>query len=679
MLRLAGFLSAKWALPKTVRSAILKPSEKLLPQLESEVLRPSICKQCPCQCMLQVRVVNGRAVGVAGMPEHPVSRGHLCPKGYAILQELYHPDRLRRPLRRKGRRGAGNWEPVSWEEVLKILRDKLSASLKNKNPRGLGILTGPLKDFRRDIIERFARSFGTERVWELGWAPSEPPHEAFAAMHGGSVEAYYDLPNAEQVFSFGWDWLQESAAPIEAQRVFAALRRGKGRPRARILQIEPRLSISGNKADEWISLRPGTEGALALGIAHVLIQEGLSDQGLLSQKTVGYEEFKKIVIENYGPDSVSQTTGVPKNEIRRLARALTSVKASLAITNRRDPFTQTAVNCLNVLIGGVGMKGGVRLRKRDNGGAGRQARLLPEALGELSPSVEILLLDRVNPVFLSPQPERWRKTLKAVPFIVSFSSFLDESSQLADLVLPFHTSLESWQDARTTTIEGNRVRSFTPPAVRPLHDTREIYDLILDLSRSLGKPLAPTKHRLDRAVTSAAKTAKNGASLEDGKWSQSMLPDVKAPRKVRFPVKILAKSAPRTEKSGALRLQIFFPLAFSFGEGAHLPYLHDLAGAHLGSQWETWVELHPETAARLGISDQQPVFIETSVGKIRARARLYEAIRHDTVAIPFGMGRSGMGRFADGVGSNPGEIVPPGADGMEFPLWEGAEVKVYAA
>ncbi|MEK7361024.1 MAG: molybdopterin dinucleotide binding domain-containing protein, partial [Pseudomonadota bacterium] len=111
-------------------------------------------------------------------------------------------------------------------------------------------------------------------------------------------------------------------------------------------------------------------------------------------------------------------------------------------------------------------------------------------------------------------------------------------------------------------------------------------------------------------------------------------------RKLAFPAgNLQPNSIAQPEESYPLQLYVHVPLAFSFGEGAHLPYLHSLAGAHLGEQWETWAEIHPATAGKLGISDGQWVWVESSQGKIRARARHYEGIREDVVSIPFGLGR----------------------------------------
>ncbi|OGS04689.1 MAG: hypothetical protein A3G41_00320 [Elusimicrobia bacterium RIFCSPLOWO2_12_FULL_59_9] len=704
-LKWGSFLTAALALPKALKAKVLTPKEKPLPKLDSEAYKPALCKLCPALCMLQVRVVNGKAVGISGMSGHPVSLGTHCPKGGAILQDLYHPDRLRFPLLQKGPRGSGQWERIPWSKAHQILHDKLSDLLRRNAPEALAVLAAPIRDIRHDIQERFARLFGTPNFWEWNWPLAEAPLDAFKMMHGSSEGLFYDLQNANLLVSFGWDWLQSFPSPVEAQRAFSELRRARPERRVRIIQVEPRLSTTAAKSDEWISIRPDTEGLLALGVAHVLVRDNLYDRNFVSQWTSGFEEFKTLVLKEYSPQKVAEATSVKTQKISELAHEMARIQPALAITYRGSLFNQTAVHSLNALLGSIGVRRGVLATEAE-----RYQLTLPAAYSSeppkppLAPSlhqvpeailastkspIEVFWMERVNPVFSTPQSISWEKALEKIPFIASFSPYLDESSRLADLVLPPHHSLESWQYGFSRTLLGQGVISFAPPVLRPLYDTEDHGDFILNLAHSLGGPVSkalPWSTFVEALEKSAKRAQAEGQMREGGWWEyEAAKADIKSTlktksRKLRFSTKnIEPKPFAHEYPNFPLRLYVHTPLAFSFGEGAHLPYLHSLAGAHLGEQWETWVEIHPAAARRLGISDRQMVWVESPAGKILARARHYEGMRQDTVSLPLGLGHTSMGRYAQGIGTSPARIVEKRQDPSGQLLWQDTWVRVYGA
>jgi len=400
---------------------------------------------------------------------------------------------------------------------------------------------------------------------------------------------------------------------------------------------------------------------------------------------------------------VAQLTDVKVNQIQQIAHEMAFVKPSLAITYRGSLFNQVAVHCLNALVGAIGVRRGVLSTEAEKYQLTLPAvffstpkpkpqpfaslHQIPETIiASTQTPIEVFWMERVNPVFLSPQPERWKKALEKIPFIVSFSSFLDESSQLADLVLPPHASLEAWQYGFSANLQGSGVISFAPPVIAPLYDTGDHGDFILKLAKSLGGEIAqslPYESFLE-SLQIAVSQAKAEEPMRKGGWWEYKASEANIRSalmtesgKLEFPMEILKK--PRMQQlSDSLYLYVYTPLAFSFGDGAHLPYLHSVAGAHLGEEWETWVEIHPLTAEKLGIKDRQMVWVESPIGKIKVRARYYEGIRQDTVSIPLGLGHTAMGRYANGIGSNPAEILQREVDASGQMLWQGTQVKIYA-
>jgi anaerobic selenocysteine-containing dehydrogenase len=699
-----GFLAAGMTLPKAIKGMVLKPREKPLPRLDSEIYKPALCKLCPSFCLLQIRLVNGKPAGVSGTPGHPVSQGGHCPKGGTILQDLYHPDRLRSPLRIKGERGSNQWEKITWESAHEILYEKLSdLSSRNRN-EALAILAAPLRDIRHEIQKRFAQVFGTPNFWEWNWNLAEPPIDGFDAIHGFSEGLFYDISNANLIVSFGWDWLQSFPSPIEAQRAYSELRRARLDRRTRIISIDPRLSITSAKADEWIPIKPNTEGILALGLAHILIENNLYDRDFVNRWTTGFEEYKKVVLEKYHPDSVSEITSVKRSKMDEIAYELANIKPSLSITYRGSLFNQIAVHSLNALLGSIGVKRGVlsseaeryqlALPPLSNSNTKQSPftslhRIPEEILSSTETPIEILWMERVNPVFSSPQPSQWKRAMEKIPFIVSFSSFLDESSQMADLVLPPHHSLEAWQYGFFRSLKGNGVISFAPPVISPLYETADHGDFILNLAKSLGGGIAEalpwgtfveSLHELVRSINAEEVMQKGGWWEYPVDEPDILLTLKRETKRLIFPTgRLEQKTSNTVDPAYPLHLYLHCPLSFSFGDGAHLPYLHSLAGAHLGEEWESWVEIHSHTAKRMGIPDGEMVWVESENGKIKAKARHYDGIREDTVSIPLGLGHTAMGRYAEGVGANPSEILKREIDMTGQPIWQSNRVRVYVA
>ncbi len=686
--KIGALIGAGYALPRVIGDEICKPKEDGLPPLNAESFVPTICRQCPALCLQKIRLVSGKPVGVEGMPGHPLNQGALCSKGLAVLQEFYHPDRLTGPLKRRGPRGSGDWEKISWTAAANLVRSQMVSI--ERNPGAFGIFSGSF-GLQGKVMEKFARAFGTPNFWRPHWEPSEPPLDAFRNPRGVPEKISYDFNSADLIVSFGWDWLQQMDSPVEVQRLFSELRRGRQGHRTRFLHLESQLSISAAKSDEWFPILPGREGVAALCVAHVLISEGLYDKGLSERRVKGFDSFKRMVLKEYPPDRAEKDCGMRAEDIRRIARAMGSVKRSLAITWRSSLFNQEAVNSLNLLTDNSDLiheirdfNGAFSLSKATHSEKTPLADIKkwPKFFLNASRSpIEVLLIDGFNPAFTGPDPSAWKEALGKIPFIASFSPFMDETSSLADLILPPPVSIESWQGGVAESLDGTAFFNFAPPAVQPLHDTKDAADFALGIARAMGGRMASLLPwgSFEEALRGVAKGYGAGKDLKKGGW-----------RKIAPPVHGASLQASlenlktsdggdlfEADKSGyPLKLCVQFPLCFSRGEGAHLPYLQSLPGPQIGEQWETWAAIHPQTASRLGIEDRQMVWVSSSSGRIRARARLYEKMDTHTVSIPFGLGHSEMGRWAAGVGSNPAEIVAIEASSGK-PRWQGQGVNIH--
>jgi hypothetical protein len=387
--------------------------------------KPSICPLCPAGCGLHVRVmdadvdvVRGGERGVMraavakkleGLAAHPVNRGALCARGQAAIQITYHPDRLRHPMKRNGPRGSGQYQEISWEEALAELASRLDALTGSNRQSALAYLSKPQQSHRSELVDLFLQRFGAPPRVRVSIFDEDVLRRANAISFGREQLPTIDLGQSRFVIGFGADFLGTWNSPVAQGAGYGAMRQGTRGVRGTFVQVESRMSQTGANADEWIPARPGTEGALALGLAHVIVR----DRG-----TGGFAAFT--------PAHVESVTGVPAAQIERLARSFASAKPAVAIIGgpalaHSNGLAQAlAVNALNTLGGSVGMPGGIQFTPALPGRKNAEATVAPKTLASLaaqmlggaSSPIDVVLIDDANPVFLSPGSWRVREALE---------------------------------------------------------------------------------------------------------------------------------------------------------------------------------------------------------------------------------------------------------------------------
>src|SRR5688572_32608579 len=265
------------------------PDEDIIPGVA--VWKPGVCPLCQAGCGLTVRVMdadadvmrNGQAGVVQilaakkleGAPDHPVNRGGLCARGQAAIQVTYHPDRITQPLKRSGNRGEGKYSAISWDAALLEVAGKLDELVGAGNQRALAFLARRGGSHRGELISRFLARFGAPGpiIYEL--FGDDVLRRANALSFGREQLPTFDLANTRYLLSFGADFLGTWNAPVAHSRAYGDMRQGRAGIRGSFVQIESRMSQTGASADEWVAVRPGSEGTLALGIAHVIMRDKL--------------------------------------------------------------------------------------------------------------------------------------------------------------------------------------------------------------------------------------------------------------------------------------------------------------------------------------------------------------------------------------------------------------------
>ncbi len=519
--------------------SLIYTQQEWIPGVEKWV--KSICLQCPGGCGIQVKVLEGRAVKIEGNPLHPINQGGLCPKGQSSLQVLYDPDRIKQPFKQTKERGTEGWQPISWDDAIAEVAEKLKTLRGQNEPHTLAVMSGRSQGHMQTLMQRFLSAYGSPNEITHSSISSDSAKKANYFTQGVDDYLGYDLENTNYLLCFGTSLLEAGRATLHRIRAYGQMRRGRPGTRAKIVVIDPRFSISASKVDEWIPIRLGTDGALALGIAHVIVREGNYDSAFVDEHTFGFEDwqdieginhigFSTMVLGDYSPETVAEITGVPADTIVRIAEEFASNRPALAIGGRglcmhsNGIYNQMAVHSLNALMGNIDAPGGVLTQRQppfkawssvimDN--IAKKGVTMPRAdkagsaefpfatsvyqqfpksiLQQLPYKINALFLYYTNPLFSVPQNSEFVKVFKdkgRLPFIVSFSPFMDESTQYADLILPDHTFLERWQDDIIEPSLGFPVFGIRQPVVEPLYDTRNTGDVIIQIAKKLGGPVA---------------------------------------------------------------------------------------------------------------------------------------------------------------------------------------------
>jgi len=501
----------------------------------------------------------------------------------------------------------------------------------------------------------------------------------------------FDLAASRYVISFGADFLGTWNSPVAHTAAYGRMRQGRPGIRGAFVQAEPRMSLTGASADEWVAIRPGTEGVLALGLAHVIMREKLRPADAAGRAGTLVDGWARGLAD-YTPQAVEQNTSVKAARIERLARELADQRPSMAIiggaalAQANGLFQALAVNALNALLGSVGTPGGLSFTPQAAAASGTGKSLRAAAADILAagnPSVQVLFVDRVNPVYATPPGWRVKEALLKVPFVVSFASFVDDTSVLADLILPDHAFLESWTDARPESGATIAVATVAGPAMKPLYQTRATPDVLLDVAKKLAAPIKPELPwtSFDQMLQATIGEEAWAVATKQG-WVELKGTGQRAEGKGPAEAKVQKEIArePVFDGDAAAYPFHFLPYAsqaFLDGSLAHLPWLQEMPDPISTAMWSVWVEINPQTAGRLGIGDGDVVEVASAHGSVRAPALISPGIAPDVLAMPAGQGHETFTRYASGRGSNPVKVLGPSVEQETGALaWAATRVKI---
>lgn len=674
----AGVLFAGCAIPER---ELIKQSPRDLPEDLANGLEDwyaTSCGVCTEGHGVIVRVLEGRAKKIEGNPDHPTNRGALLPLCLGGVQALYHPDRIRAP-----QRGGSN---ITWAEGMQDLEQRI----RNADASKTVLITGSERGHLGYVIETFAEATGIQHM-TLEDVEQTVLREAVREVFGQDSMPHFDIQNAHSVLSIGADFLESWVAPLQYNRAFGAFRHSEGRSRGTLIHASSRFSMTAANADMWLPVAPGQEGNLALSIAYVLIHDGLADAAVANRMTGGQGAD---ALAAFAPERVADRIGatpgvITPEKIEEVAHTLAENAPALvlaggaAAAQSNGLFNVTAALALNGLLGSVGKEGGVVFNP---------APPLAELAGLGSPAsftdwkalkarldaneIDLVLVHGANPAH-TLSSLGFADSLAKAGAIVSFPTIPDETTALADLVLPDQNYLESWGTDVPNPAPGYAVLTIQQPVVPPLVD--ENRDVIYD-NRAFGDVLIAAGQALDhsdqlpwdsmealiseriRAIydTNSGRGSIQGATFEafwvgvlqrGGWWDTSATSNAGWTAKA-LPTTAVDGGNTETVESGTYHLVPFATVGLGAGSASHLPWAQATPDPLTSVVWQTWVEVNAREARRLGFRDGDLVEVASSEGTIEAAVYIHPGIPPNVVAIPLGRGHTESGRYAQGFGAN---------------------------
>ncbi len=671
---------------------------------EPESWHLSVCPYCGVGCGVDVGTTDGRVVAVRGMQEHPVNRGDLCALGKHLAGILDVPDRLLRPMRRRGQ----GFDPISWDEAASTIAARIRSTIDEHGPDAFAMYVSASEHIEEYYVySKFVKGcLGTnnlESSARLCWASGVA---GLVRAFGADAPpcAYEDLDLADLFFVAGYN-------PCESKPVvFRRMLRTRSRTGARMIVVDPRATSTAARADLHLRIRPGTDVALHNAIAHVLIEDDLVDEEAARRLTEDYDELREHV-RNFGPSSAAEVTGLATDEIVRAARMIGEADATLFMwgqgLNQSSIGTRKVATLLNLVFitNNVGRPGAGPMAITGQSSAmglrevGAMPHLLPgfRHVAEESDRREIAEIWGVDPDALSPHPgkplpklleaveggevkvlwiihsnpgatfpdSRWaRRVLEHAEFLIVQDAYHPtETTQYADILLPG----AQWAEKEGTLTNSERGLNLIEQAVQPPGEARPDLEIVMDVARRMGFgarfPYQRTEEIFEeyKRCTAGRACDISGVTYERLRRDRGIqwpVPSVEHPGTVRrfvdgdFPrgkvhLDICEHREPAEIPDEAYPLTLITGLvAGQFHSGTRTKQIPALARALP----EPFVQMHPGDAERAGVRDGVHVHVESRRGRVRAVARVSDRIREGSVFVPYHFGQlAGADREVDSL------------------------------
>ncbi len=651
--------------------------------MTKQIIHGACPHDCPDTCGIITEVENGRAVDFYADPNHPVTQGWLCAKVRPYLDHVYHPDRLQHPLRRVGPKGSGHWERITWESALAEIGERWQAISAEFGPQAIlpYSYSGTLGLVQMVVASyRFWQRLGASHLERTicGAAAEYAVERTLGIRHS---QPYADVAHSRLIIIWGHN--PATTAPHFMPPLKKAQRNG-----TQVIVIDPRRTRTARGADWHIAPLPGTDGALALGMAHVIVEAGLHDEAWLENQTVGWPQLRERLTA-WPPERAAAVTGLPVERINDLAHLYaTSRPALIKIAdglqrNLNGGQNVRAICALPALTGQYGLRGGGLAYSASgvvkwDGQAVTHWQDVPQQpirsvnmnrlgaalTGEVNdPPIKSLYVFAANPAAVSPNAGKIVEGLRREDlFTVVHELFMTDTADYADLVLPATSQLEQTDLHKAY---GHTYLTYNHQAIPPLGESKSNWEVMSLLAGAMGFE-EPWLHQtadeiIDEVLTATAErsSALRGITLDRLKAENTIPLNLETATPftdLKFPT----PSGKVELYSAAMDRAGLDPLPdFVEGRQDHAPLperepdtgpldlitgaAHHFVTSSMANQEELlqregtpFVEIHPVDAAARHINEGDVVIIENGRGWCRLRAVITEAVRPGVLASPKG-------------------------------------------
>lgn len=661
----------------------------------------TVCGICNGMCGIKVDVVNGCVAGIKGKEYTAFGRGYSCPKGRAMVELINAPDRLKTPLRKTT---DGGWQPVSWDDALEFTASRLEKTKSRYGPESVAVHVGQAgvrKEFTQ-YASRFCNAFGTPNFSTAGSHCHMSKMMANVLTCG--VLPVSDFENSRCIVLWGSN--PARSCPPLMLNINKARERG-----ARLIVIDPHLGSTAEKSDLYLRVKPGTDGALALGMLNIIISEKLYDKEFVARFTVGFDELASLV-KKYSPEEVERITWIPAAKVIEAARLYAGsgpscISAGIALELQPNGFqTHRAIAVLQAVTGNLDVAGGALvvppaslsslkiendckkpaigqkefpLFHRQTGNA--QANIYAGAVLEGKPyPLKGMIIAGSNPVLTWPNAGQVKKALGSLDFLVVMDHFMTETAMLADLVLPAATFLERNDLWHGSPVYGIPAIGVIPKVMnsgncmsdwlfwKKLGERVGFGDIFpweneIEAMNDRLKPLGVTYDDLLRKPVghnygqrTYRKYEKSGFKTRSGKieiYSEVLKEYGYDP--------VPTYTDPYGSQESAREAAEKYPLVLTTGARS-LEYMHsrfhNLPSLKKKSP-EPFVEVHRDTAEILGLVDGETVIVESAVGGVRIKTKLSERTDPWVIFMPHGWDEANANILTENDRLDPVSGFPP--------------------
>ncbi|OLS02673.1 molybdopterin-containing oxidoreductase family protein [Tissierella creatinophila] len=663
-----------------------------------------ICSFCSGSCGIELLVKDNKILEVRGDRDHPITKGYICPKGKALPEIVHSKDRLIKPMKKDK---DGNWTEIEYKDAIKIIVKKLKGLKDNFGPESLSIHAGEAGVRRQfpEYAKRFCQSYGTPNYSSAGSHCHLSKKLANKITLG--VLPSPDYKNSKCIVLWGYN--PSNSNPYQMMDINESIRKG-----GKLIVVDPQETSLASRADIHLKLRPGTDGALALGLIHVIIKENLYNRNFVEKWTLGFEKLVELV-KDYTPEEVGNITEISAETIIEAARILannnpSNITPGIAIELLSNGFqTGRAISILQAIMGNVDIAGGAMmnspaflssLRLNDvefnKGSIGStefplfcktydvaQANILSDAILEGQPyPIRAMIVIGSNPLLSWPNTNKLRRALETLDFLVVMDNFMTETAMLADLIIPGSFFVERYEIWNKVGPSGEGVIGISPKIIGSNQGVIE-WEFIRDIARAMGYekdfPWNTEEEAIDYRFKKLGKNFEEILNMDYGykhrefKEKRYEENGFDTPsKKIEIYSQTLKQLGydplpvyyePAESKLSTKELAEEYPLTLSTGarymEYYHSRYRNIKSLKEYKNNKEPMVRIHPHTAERHGIKNGDMVNIESLRGSINLKAEITEEILPTAVIIQHGWNSANVNELTDNEALDPISGFPP--------------------